>query len=136
MKKVWLALAPILLSSPTLNAVDVQRKLKPLQASVSAQKKVDTRLGTDLPITRDNLIQIESYDPDSKVYEIDAPSFPGEGESYVTPQGLAKGIKTIDLKRILKDPESIVGQQFKTDFDLPTLTDAELESRKPVHGHK
>lgn len=90
----------------------------------------DTKYGSDLPIQPNNMIEIKSYDVDSRAYEILAVDFPGEGESYVTPEGLKKGVRSIDLKTILKKPQSIVGNQYKTDRNLPTLFDSEREARR------
>lgn len=96
---------------------------------VKAKEKLDTVLGTDLPVMADNVIEIKKYDDKSRTYEVFAVQFPGEGSTMVTPEGLAKSIKTIDLDRIKKLPKSIVGQQFKTDQDLPGLKPEEIQLR-------
>lgn len=93
------------------------------------KQKVDKVYGTDLPISAEHLIEIKSYDPKTQSYEVFAVQFPGEDATFVTPEGLAKAIKTIDLNRIKKLPKSIIGQQFKTDQALPGLTDEELKLR-------
>lgn len=85
--------------------------------------------GSDLPISSGTLIEILSYDPKTKTFEIQAAALPGEGESWVTPEALAEASEAASLDRLLKDPKSFVGQQFQIKRELPTLFDEERDSR-------
>ncbi len=98
--------------------------------AVQAAEPKDTKYGSDLPFLEGVLIEIQSYDPETQTYQVSSPEFTGEGEAYVTPEGLARGVKAINLDLIKRKPTSIVGQQFKTDQKVPTLFDEEREARK------
>lgn len=86
--------------------------------------------GTDLPLKKGSLIRVISYDPRTKTYEVESANFPGEGESNVTPEALATAAPSAaNLQKILRNPESIVDQEFQINGDLPTLFDKEREAR-------
>jgi len=93
------------------------------------EKKLDTKMGTELPFLEGTLIEFQSYDPKSRTYKAIAAAFPAEGDSFVTPEGIKKGIHSVDLPRLLRNPTSIVGSQLKTDEKLPTLTEQEVKLR-------
>lgn len=95
----------------------------------SSEKKSDATMGTELPFLKGTLVEFQSYDPDSRTYKAIAAGFPAEGDSYVTAEGIAKGIHSVTLSRLARNPTSIVGTQLTTDEELPTLTDAELKER-------
>jgi hypothetical protein len=98
-------------------------------ASAPTKKVYDFVYGTDLPIFKGALIEIKSYDEASKTYTIASVTFPGEGDSQVTPEGLKKAISGLNIKSILKNPSRIVGSQFKLDQALSTLFDEEVAGR-------
>lgn len=102
------------------------------QAGDSATKKAktDTVYGSDLPFLKGSMIAIKSYDPETQTYETYSPPFPGEGYSYVTPEGLDRGLEALDLQTIRNNPRNIVGNVYKVDNDLPTLFEHEKEARK------
>lgn len=107
----------------------------PAMAANSGVRKTSTKSaqGSDLPLMKDSLIRILSYDAESKTYEVESANFPGEGESFVTPEALASSASgVVNLSRILKNPESILGQEFQINKDLPTLFPNEKDSRKSV----
>lgn len=86
--------------------------------------------GSDLPLSKGSMIRILNYDAATKTYKIEAANFPGEGESWVTPEALASvAASAVNLRIILKNPESIKGHEFQIDKDLPTLLDNERQDR-------
>ena len=91
---------------------------------------LNTEFGSDLPMLKDAIVRIKSYDKKSKTYLVDSPEFPGEGQYRVTPEGLTKAWKAANLERLKSKPESVVGLEFKADQDLPTLFDEEVKARK------
>ncbi len=108
----------------SLSAVSVAKTSRKLPMTNSSR-------GTDLPILQGTLLEIISYDSKTKTYEVRAAALPGEGESFVTPEALAEAApNTVSLDRLLKNPNSIVGQQFQLTKALATLFDEERDSRK------
>lgn len=93
------------------------------------KQKLDTVYGSELPFMKGVMVEIKSYDADTQTFEVASPEFTGEGESYVTPEGLKKGLHSLDLSRIKSDPQSIVGNQYKTDAEIPTLFPEEKAAR-------
>lgn len=82
-------------------------------------------------VKRGSFIEVTSYDPKSKTYEITHQKYPGQGPLIVTAEQLSKAAPTtVKLNRVLKDPESILTQQFQIDQDMETLSTAEFEARR------
>ena len=90
----------------------------------------NTVYGSDLPFLKGAVIAIKAYDPKTKTYEVHSPTFFGEGDSHVTPEGLAKGLESIDVETILRNPTSVVGNQYQVDQEMPTLFVKEREARR------
>lgn len=123
MRTLWLSFISVclmLIVVPAMSANSSARK----NAAKSTQ-------GSDLPLMKDSLIRILSYDPATKTYEVESANFPGEGESHITPEALsASAPDAVNLPRILRNPESIVGQEFQINSSLPTLFPNEREARR------
>ena len=68
------------------------------------------------------MITVLSYDKDTNTYKITPTKTPGEGDGSVTPEALAKAVRTLDLAKIQKDPLNLVGRTYTCDTPL------ELES--------
>jgi hypothetical protein len=99
-------------------------------AHAAEKRKFDSKFGSDLPFLKGAMIEIKSWDEKTHTYLAASPAFPGEGDSYITPEGLKKGVDAINLERILQSPKSIIGNQYKTDHELPTLNDDERVARE------
>jgi hypothetical protein len=67
------------------------------------------------PMKSKEMVEVLSYDPVKKVYAISNLTYWGQGPIYVTPEDLAKAIPTLNLDRILRDPNSILTNQYLTD---------------------
>jgi len=87
----------------------------------------------DRPWTMDSgaTITIDSWDPETKTFEVTYLEYPAQGPLITTPEHLAKAIKALNLERIKRDPKSIVETQFTTDKDMVLLLPEEVEARKP-----
>lgn len=86
--------------------------------------------GTDLTLPKDTLVAIDSYNKDSKTYQIYSVELPGEGYSIVAPKELARTISSLDYKEIKKDPEKIVGMEYTLSSKIPTFFAEEIALRK------
>ena len=84
----------------------------------------------EIPMYAGEVIEIDSYDTVSQTYEVNSIKYPGQGPLIVTPQNLAKSVTAVDLKKILKDPKSIVQNQYKTDKTMMLLPPSLVEERK------
>lgn len=92
-------------------------------------QKLDTKLGTDLTFPAGTLIVIDSYDEKSQTYEVSSVTLPGEDASIATPEGVALSVEAVDINRLLRSPNSIVGSQYQIKKPLRGLTDKELAAR-------
>lgn len=101
-----------------------------LPAFAGTAAKPDTRFGTELPFKKGTVIEIESYDPATRTYTVNSTNFPGEDSSYVSAESMARSVEAVDLKRILKSPTSIVGNQYEIRSPLAGFTQQELQMRK------
>ena len=86
----------------------------------------ETAHGPMLTVTEERLpagtqVTVTSYDEDTKTYVITPTKFPGEGDGTVTPQALAKAIKSLDLHALTEDPLSIVGTSHECDAPLDLM---------------
>lgn len=122
-KKIFAAALTVLLmiAVPFAGAADANQKLKP-----------DPKYGTDLPLPKGAVIEIISYDEKTDSYEVGSVNFPGEGSTFVTPEGLARAIPALDLTRLKNSPQKILSTQYKLDGVLSGLTDEELKMRSRV----
>ena len=89
-------------------------------------------IGTDLPLAKGHLISIEEYVVASASYRVTSVQFPGEGDSFVTPEALAQAVTTLKITRLKRSPREIVGNQYKLDKALPTLTPSEKKKRESL----
>jgi len=96
----------------------------------ASAKTLNTTYGSDFPFFKHVLVSILAYDPATRSYTVQASDFPAEGTASVTPESLGNSVSAIDLERILEHPDSIVGDQFRTDTDMPTLSPAEKNARR------
>ena len=87
----------------------------------------------DRPWTMDSgaTITIDSYDPETKTYELTYLEFPAQGPLITTAAHLAKSIKAINLERIKRNPTSVLTNQFTTDKDLVLLLPEQVDALKP-----
>lgn len=121
----------LLMALPT-QAAEKKRDTTPKNAGKVEEKKTPVQnsvYGTDLPLKSGSMITIKSYDDKTRTFQIEATNFPGEGPSDITPEGLAKAVKATKLDRLKSNPNSIVGNEFKLDAELPTLFDEEKAAR-------
>lgn len=103
------------------------------EAKKPAAVEVDCKNnGTDLVFPKARPFQILSYDAKTDTYEINSPELPGEGESYITLDGLIRAVPKLKRRRLelRKNPEDIIDSVFSGEKDLPTLLDTEREARK------
>lgn len=109
-------------------------KSKPIAKGSSAKAKAEPEKskspwGTDLSIPKGTLIEILKYEVATDTFVIQSVAFPGEGESWVVPEALARAWKHEALEQMKKSPESLVGQQFQLNAELPTLFPHEIKAR-------
>ena len=109
--------------------VEAQKKKPP-------QEKVDSTYGTELPVLAGALIEIKSYDPETRTFVTFSPELPGEGNHVVSPEALRKAIDSFDYRRATKNPSSLIGVQFKIDRDLPRLFRHEKAARRKAKSKK
>lgn len=111
-----------LLAVTTANANDVTAVKNPCPATK----------GTDLVYPKGQVFEVLRYNPLTDTYEIFSPAFPGEGNSFVTLQGLVGSVTKIQkqISILKKNRENIVGGEFKAEKDIPTLLLSEVSARK------
>lgn len=86
------------------------------------------------PMAKNTPIKINSYDPTSKTFDITAIQYPGQGPLTTTAEELSKAIHGLRLKRLERNPSSVVDLQFTTNKKMillpPTLVEARKISKK------
>lgn len=122
MKRLFL-IYPLLLALPA----SAGQKQKPAVAHTCPATD-----GTDLVLPKGAKYQILSYDEATKTYKVYSTKFTAEGDSSVTLEGLAKGIKEVRDRKyeIAKKPDDIVDSVYTLDNDVPTLFPKEIEARR------
>lgn len=95
--------------------------------------RFSSKFGNGGLLEKGHLIAVKRYIALTRTYEVYSVEFYGEGFSYVTPEGLAWAIQTLDIDRLKKKPNSIVGSQYLLDKVLPSLNDGEIAQRKKAH---
>jgi hypothetical protein len=83
---------------------------------------VTTLVAEEAPLDAGTAITVKSYDAKAGTYVIFSTAFPGEGDGTVSPEALAKAIKSIDLNSIKQDPLGIVGKNFTCDEPLELIS--------------
>ena len=77
-----------------------------------------------------SLFDVLSYDARLHVYEQESIEEPGVGPLYVTPEELARTVSAISLKKILKNPQSIVHHQYTNEKNMNLLDPEIVEAQK------
>lgn len=105
---------------------------------VEAQEKpAPAYMGTDLPFQEGALIRFVTYDEKTRTYEAIVPGLIGEGVAYVSPEAAARSIRALDLKRLVKNPTCILGNDYSNEIVMPVLSPEERNARKATFaGHK
>jgi hypothetical protein len=78
------------------------------------------------------LVEIDSFDPKTRTYELVAVEFPGQGPLVVTSEELARIIPTLSLDRLKRDPEQVLHNQYTIDKQAKLLTPEQVEKRKQL----
>jgi hypothetical protein len=74
-----------------------------------------------IPVQAPLTVEIKSYDKAHRLYEVVEAKMEGQGPWYATASSLAKAIDAIQLKKIRRNPSSIVGNEYTTDHVLVLL---------------
>jgi hypothetical protein len=128
--RISACIALIVLTSRETHAATLNKKIE------RSTGKTPIVMGSDKNyILAGNLIQVIGYDPQSKSYQLKRVRNLSEGALDATPESLAKGIHSLDLKAIRKKPKSIVGNEYSTDEDTVLLLSDELTARRQLKSH-
>ena len=73
------------------------------------------------------VINIAEFNLELRMYEIKSPEFHGYGRLFVTLDELVKGVPTLRQDRLLRDPGSIVSNEYQLDKDIDIM-DITMES--------
>lgn len=85
------------------------------------------------PMGPKEYIEIHSYDPETRTYDIKLIKYPRQGPFITTPEEVCKGISALNLERVLRSPSSIVGNQYTTDRTILLLPPKLVENRRPAN---
>lgn len=84
------------------------------------------------PIKKGTMIQVQSYNEKSKTYDIVMPKYEAQGPNYATVADLVKALPSVDAKRVVANPRTIVGMEYVLDNDLKLQDTAKVEAlQKP-----
>lgn len=78
-----------------------------------------------------NQIEVVAYDYESDTFKITWSRITAaESQLYVTPQSLVKGVHSLTLETLKKNPQGLVGNIYSTDADLDLVDHISLGTKK------
>lgn len=70
------------------------------------------------PILKGRKISVRAWEPHSKTYDVEDSEFSAQGPNYATVKDLAKAVKALDRRKLQRQPDSVVGNEYVLDEDL------------------
>lgn len=82
------------------------------------------------------MIELKSYDPNNKTYEITYLKYKHQGPFYATIEEVAQAISVLNIDRLERHPKDIVTNQYVLDKDLKLLAPSDLPARQDAVNKK
>lgn len=76
------------------------------------------------------MIELKSFDPTTKTYEITYLKYKHQGPFYATIEEVTQAISVLNIERLERHPKDIVTNQYVLDKDMKLLAPSDLPARQ------
>ena len=97
-------------------------------SSFAAEKKM--RAVNEPPIRKGAMIEVSGYDAAARIYSVVIVNERGVGPNRAKFEDMLEAVSTLNKNLVTAKPNSIVGNQYTLDKELPLLADKGVEIRK------